>query len=171
MSGPPTVGPYHITFASPFAAAVSAPVIEYLTLYFPTLVDRVSFGETWRSFVQTAGANAEGYYGSAAGWIVEELEHEKVEGKARGFAVAIGWESVDAHMKYRETEAFKGSIGSLRSAATVLSVVSPRLGVMAGVVANFWRSIMSSLPKDDFQCVTLDCRILYYTRVDHLISC
>jgi hypothetical protein len=124
MDGPPSTGPYHITFASAFASVVNAPVVEMLTLYFSTSVDQENFEKTWKSFAQVADENAKGYVGSTTGWIVEALEHEKVVGKARGFNAVIGWESVDAHMKYRDTEAFKGSIGSLREAATALSVVS-----------------------------------------------
>ena len=45
---------------------------------------------------------------TAGGWIVEDLEHEKAGGKAKGYCVLIGWQSVEKHTEFRDTEAFKG---------------------------------------------------------------
>lgn len=44
--------------------------------------------------------------------MVEELELEGE--KCKAWAGFLGWASVEAHMRYRETEAFKGTIGRLR---------------------------------------------------------
>jgi hypothetical protein len=56
---------------------------------------------------------ADGYLGYAVGITHETVEHEGVKGKAA--VLAIGWNSVDAHMAFRETQAFKDNIGLLRS--------------------------------------------------------
>lgn len=46
------------------------------------------------------------------GWGIEEHKHENLgekegeEGPAKLFGVFVGWPSVEAHMKYRQTEVF-----------------------------------------------------------------
>lgn len=75
-------------------------------------------------FFTTLTASAEGNVANAHGWISEELEHEKVEGKARGYYFAIGWESVDAHMRFRETKPFAESIPALRNVSKAMNMVS-----------------------------------------------
>ena len=97
---------------APATSSTRSPVTECLTLYHPTTVDTSSFDEKWSSFRSTLEQHAEGFKASSAGWIVEELEYEGE--KTKGFAIFTGWESVDAHMKYRDTEHFKESIGPLR---------------------------------------------------------
>ena len=56
----------------------------------------------------------DGFKGAAGGWIFEEREFgdEKKVGKA--VVLALAWESVDAHMKFRETDDFTTNIGGLR---------------------------------------------------------
>ncbi|KAI1338602.1 hypothetical protein F5Y15DRAFT_122342 [Xylariaceae sp. FL0016] len=55
----------------------------------------------------------EGYTGeTAAGWGVEEREFKGE--KCRVFALVIGWDSVQAHMNFRETEGFKKAIPIFR---------------------------------------------------------
>ena len=71
-----------------------------------------AFEEKWTTFRTPIEEHAEGYKSSSAGSIVEELEHEGE--KLKAFAVFIGWDSVSAHMKYRETQAFKDSIAAFR---------------------------------------------------------
>lgn len=78
----------------------------------PTSASTSAFDDRWSSFRSTLEKHAEGYRSSSAGWIVEELEYEGE--KAKAFAIFVGWDSVDAHMKYRDTQAFKESIQSLR---------------------------------------------------------
>jgi hypothetical protein len=61
----------------------------------------------------------------AYGWVKEELENaEKFDGKTKGYYVAFGWESVEAHMKYRETQAFKDTIPAFKAVAKMISMVS-----------------------------------------------
>ena len=75
-------------------------------------MDTAAFEERWSSFRSALEQHAEGYKASSAGWVVEELEYEGK--KSKPFTIFIGWESVDAHMKYRETEHFKQTIGFMR---------------------------------------------------------
>ena len=56
--------------------------------------------------------NADGFKGSAGGWVIEDVEYKGKKGKA--YVSTIGWESVQAHMTFRETAAFKENIGLIR---------------------------------------------------------
>jgi len=107
---------HHANYRTPFSAvAVAAPVVEMLLLYLPVDgADEKAAEEMWDAFMKALAENAEGYVASASGWVMEELEHENVQGKARGFQAAIGWTGVEAHMKYRETEGFKEGIQVVR---------------------------------------------------------
>lgn len=122
MSGP--VQMRHAEFRAPLATAAVAPIVELLTLYFPDHVDRINVDTTLVEFIQTLVDNAKGFVGYTTGWVAEELEHEKIEGKARAYAVAIGWESLEAHMAYRDTQTFKDNIVKVRAIAKGLTVVS-----------------------------------------------
>ena len=57
----------------------------------------------------------EGYLGSSIGVTYEDLERDGVKGKAA--VLAIGWQSVDVHMAFRESQTFKDNIHLLRSSA------------------------------------------------------
>lgn len=58
------------------------------------------------------------------GWSIEPHKHEKLgEGvDGRGFVAFVGWPTIDAHMKFRETEEFKEIIPLLRTGPTALAV-------------------------------------------------
>lgn len=63
--------------------------------------------------------SAEGAHAVIGGWVAEEVKHEKLgedgkEGPGRLHWGLIGWDSVEAHMKYRETDGFKKAIPPLR---------------------------------------------------------
>ena len=122
FAAPPKL--HHVHFRTPFSAVAAAPVVEMLTIYLSEPVDDTSFENTMVAFLGTLAENALGYFANAHGWVVEELEHEAVEEKAKGYFAAIGWESYEAHMQYRETQAFKGSIPSLRNVAKGTTMVS-----------------------------------------------
>ncbi|TLD20072.1 hypothetical protein E2P81_ATG09142 [Venturia nashicola] len=121
MSGP--VHMQHVEFREPLATAAVAPIVEMLTLYFPDHVDRTNVETTLVDFLQTIVDNAKGFVGYTTGWVVEELEHEKIEGKARAYAVTIGWESLEAHMAYRDTHTFKEDIVKVRAIAKGLALL------------------------------------------------
>lgn len=114
----------HAEFRAPMATAAVAPIVEMLTLYFPNNVDQTNVDTTLINFIQTVVDNAKGFVGYTTGWVVEELEHENIEGKARAYAVAIGWESLEAHMGYRDTQTFKDDIVKVRAIAKGSTAVS-----------------------------------------------
>lgn len=114
LEGPATLHYANLSPHPPAPATSSnfSPVTECLTLYHPTNPSVSAFEEKWHNFRSTLEKYAEGYRSSSAGWITEELEYQGE--KAAGFAIFIGWDSVDAHMKYRETQHFKETIIPLR---------------------------------------------------------
>lgn len=114
---------YHANLAPhPATAALSninAPATEILTAFFPasySQADQDKFEQDIKTLVGVIEKNADGYKGSAGGWIVEEPENEKAGGKSKAYFAAIGWESVEAHLKFREHQAFKDNISLLREA-------------------------------------------------------
>ncbi|PNS21880.1 hypothetical protein CAC42_478 [Sphaceloma murrayae] len=112
LAGAPTYVHYHFTSQSELKTVLSAPVTENVTLYFPAVDE--SFGAKIEVFRQAVEAEAVGAKGLAYGWGEEDVEHEKLEGKGKALKLLIGWESVDAHMKFRETEAFQKNVGLFR---------------------------------------------------------
>lgn len=110
---------FHVHFdPHPPTAATSAPVTELATFHFPSSLSasqQSAFVNAFHSFRETAEKNADGLKGITSGWAVEDLEYQGEKGKA--FVAAFGWDTVDAHMAYRETDAFKESITNLREKA------------------------------------------------------
>ena len=102
----------------PSAALSRAPVTERLTLYFSADIPEAeikSFDNNVKKFLNVLKENAgDGFKALAVGWVVEELDREGVEGKAKALTGVIGWDSVEAHMKFREHPAFKENAGLLR---------------------------------------------------------
>lgn len=114
LDGPASISHANLSPYPPTAALSSSrtPVTECLTLYHPADADTAAFEKKWSAARSSLEQNAEGFRASSAGWVVEELEYEGE--KCKAFAVFIGWDSVDAHMRFRETEHFKKSIVPLR---------------------------------------------------------
>lgn len=84
---------------------------EVATFYLDPSVsssDAQAFEDAFWKFSTEAIEKADGFTSTAGGWIVEDLEHEKAGGKAKGYCVLIGWQSVEKHMAFRDTEAFEG---------------------------------------------------------------
>ncbi|KAL8637607.1 MAG: hypothetical protein Q9228_005137 [Teloschistes exilis] len=103
----------------PPAVALSGTtkVTEVVEHYFPADIseaDRSSFETNLKEFAKVLEKKAEGYTGWAGGWVIEELEHEAVQGKAKVWHSCIGWQSVDAHMAFRETQDFKDNVHLMR---------------------------------------------------------
>ncbi|KAK4497549.1 hypothetical protein PRZ48_012000 [Zasmidium cellare] len=101
--------------------AFEAPVTEIATFYFggeppADYIDQVlKFGEAVNK------EQPEGYHGSAVGLTHEDIEKDGHKGK--GAVLTIGWSSVDAHMKFRETETFKSLAPVLRNGVKTANVV------------------------------------------------
>lgn len=97
-------------YVSAAGKALSAPITEILTMYFPLDVDKADFEARFKVFVDTAFAHS-GVVAFAGGWVVEELEYEGTKGPA--YAAAIGWTSLEKHREYTQTQYFKDSVPKL----------------------------------------------------------
>lgn len=62
--------------------------------------------------------HAEGYKSNSTGWVDGRIENRIVAGDATAYVAVIEWESLERHIAFRETEAFKKVIDSLRKATT-----------------------------------------------------
>jgi hypothetical protein len=122
MSAPAII--HHAHFSPALTTVASAPIVEILRMYCLADIDTAKAEKTWAEFADIVEDSAEGYLGQACGWIVEELEYEKIDGKAKGLTAVVAWASLEAHMKYRETQAFKDSIGMIRGLGKGVEVVS-----------------------------------------------
>lgn len=117
---------YHANFKphppSGAISSTSSPVTEVVTSYF-TAHDANHEGRM-EEFFAVLNEKAEGFKSASAGWVIEDVEHEKFESgkKGKAFVCALGWESVEAHMKFRETDAFKESISLLREGPVGIEV-------------------------------------------------
>ena len=103
----------HIDPSSALAAR-RAPATEMVTCYFPASVGEAEQKKYMEGVAKLKGLleeQAEGCRGVAAGWVEEELENEQVEGKkSKAMLMMLGWDSVEAHMKFRDTKLFADNI-------------------------------------------------------------
>ncbi|KAK7740593.1 hypothetical protein SLS62_011093 [Diatrype stigma] len=126
LAAPPVL--YHVAFAPAHppvlrnSSAAKSAVTELLHLYFPAgdafTADQVAgVARDVQTFLDrllpehVAGITGE----VAAGWALEEIDYKGE--KARAFVAAVGWESLEAHHKYRDTEHFAKSIPLIRGLA------------------------------------------------------
>lgn len=105
-------------FSSPQGAqktAFGAPITELLTIY-ATPEEAEQVGSDAQEFLESVKRDAKGLVGVDSGWIVEEVEHEKLgEGKkGKAYYAALGWQSLEAHVANRDTQSFKDNIHLLR---------------------------------------------------------
>ncbi|KAL2873587.1 hypothetical protein SGCOL_011222 [Colletotrichum sp. CLE4] len=104
---------------APPTILASAPVIEVLTLFFPTDLDaaaKEALTAQLEEFKTNALDTSPDFKGISYGWSVENDVPVTDEPGTTGnlLAAFIGWPSVDAHMKFRDTVPFKENIGILR---------------------------------------------------------
>ena len=102
---------------SPAISNTTAPVTEIVAHYFDHAIsdlDKTSFEEGVRKFVGVLEDHAEGFKGFAGGWIAEKVEHKDVEGGATVYQSMLGWQSVEAHMAFRETKKFQDNAYMMR---------------------------------------------------------
>lgn len=110
---------HHANFSPhPPSAALgpAAPVTEVLTCYFESeggSNKADGFEGRFDGLIRSiSDSGAEGFKGAAGGWMVDEVEYKGEKRKA--FVGLVGWESVGAHMAFRETQAFRDNIPLLR---------------------------------------------------------
>ncbi|KAL2065159.1 hypothetical protein VTL71DRAFT_4300 [Oculimacula yallundae] len=112
---------HHILFPSPPSILISAPIIEFATFLNTT----PSFPSQVEKFIAAVGTPKE-CYGGAFGESVEMdvKRHEGDGEKGRVTVLVIGWESREAHFRFRETEVFKESIELLGEGNDGVEMVS-----------------------------------------------
>ncbi|KAH8602814.1 hypothetical protein B0O99DRAFT_604388 [Bisporella sp. PMI_857] len=96
----------------PPALLTDAPVIEVVTFYDTEPGFHAAAQEFGR---QLQGGKVDGYFGNVDGEVVERVRRRSGDG-AEGPAVVllIGWESKEAHLRFRETPLFAEHVGLLR---------------------------------------------------------
>ena len=115
-------GPYHFTPTPYPPVALSSTVsttVELLHVHFgnPSLSSKThsTYTQKFKQFSDALVQHAAGYKGAAGGFTCEgDILNPSTNTRGQAFVAAVGWESVQAHMKYRETEAFKEDIKLLR---------------------------------------------------------
>ncbi|CAJ2510121.1 Uu.00g060210.m01.CDS01 [Anthostomella pinea] len=93
---------------------LSAPATEIATFYFDGEPPSDYF-ENVKKATEGAFKDADGILGWAVGTTHEEVAREGVKGKAA--VLLIGWQSVDQHMAFRNTQVFRDNIHLLRGSA------------------------------------------------------
>nr|POF15300.1 hypothetical protein CFP56_42189 [Quercus suber] len=101
---------HHVDFKPDGAATkvFSAPVTEVATLYFDGKPPSDQLENMLKFVAKVEEGAPEGFLGATAGLTHEEIEKDGVKGI--GAMVTVGWQSVDAHMKFRESQLFKDII-------------------------------------------------------------
>ncbi|EME40356.1 hypothetical protein DOTSEDRAFT_66151 [Dothistroma septosporum NZE10] len=113
--GSPSIAHAELKPDGALSKALAAPVTEVATFYFDSAPPGDALDNAQKFAKMVEDGKAQGVLGAAVGITHEEIEREGVKGK--GLVIAIGWTSVDAHMKFRETETFKENINLLRNGA------------------------------------------------------
>lgn len=111
VDGPLTMHHANLTPHPPTAAlGAASPVTEIFTCYLEK--ENEGFQSKVEQLIKATSDNAEGFKGWAGGWVLEDVKYKEKKGKA--YVGLVGWESVEAHMAFRETQAFKDNINVLR---------------------------------------------------------
>ncbi len=88
-------------------------------MWFPTLYsqeDQDRVGDNVNGFVSVLEKELETYRASAGGWVDEEIDIPGTDEKGKAYVLLIGWTSVEAHMEFRATKAFKDNVETLSGA-------------------------------------------------------
>lgn len=101
----------------------SAPVVE-MAMFFGASDD---FNSNVGKFMEGIEA-AEGKQGYSHGPVLEELSKDEDQKPAKAVQLCIGWESVEAHMKFRETDLFQEHIHYLRKGTSGARLVGLHVG-------------------------------------------
>ena len=119
-NAPPIMFHAHLT-PHPPTKAFEAPVVEVITISFHAELseaEKEAYYRNFKNFMEQMIVDAKGLVAEAHGWVLEELENDGK--KQRAFMCFIGWDSVDLHMKHRETDSFKESIHLLRDGSEAI---------------------------------------------------
>ena len=107
LAGPPQLLDFDFEATGDLKGSISAPVTQLATFFLP---DKSSaFDSNLRSFARVLKESAEGFVGVVHGWSIESVEHEGLSAGIRGrsCSLAIGWQSMEAHVAFKDTKAFQ----------------------------------------------------------------
>lgn len=109
--------------------SATANVVEHVQIWFPaSRVTREFQKQIEEDFLRFDGIyrkDTKGIADAAFGWVLEEQEHEGIQGeKAKCFFVTRGWESMDHFEESIKTDAYKESIPILLSWNAPFKMVS-----------------------------------------------
>jgi hypothetical protein len=114
---------------SPFPPlALKAPVVEVMVAYFPSGISQANkdaASARFHKFQEQALAKCRDVLGVAIGWGVEDdfpINGGKEGEKGTALFAAIGWDSVDKHMAFRETNEFKKNVSLLTDMEGMLKI-------------------------------------------------
>jgi quinol monooxygenase YgiN len=95
--------------------------IETIFFHFPadiTAATRETVDATLVEFVEKGLSTSADFRGAHTGWVTQTDVPIPIatgaDGQGSALLVFLGWPSVEAHMKFRETDAFKNTIGLIR---------------------------------------------------------
>ena len=114
---------FHVNFVPhPPLSNVLSSITEVITCYFET--HDPEYDGNVNKLVDAMKEKAEGFKTASKGWVIEDVEHEKIGSgkKGKAFVIVFGWDSVEAHMKFRETQAFKDNVHCLREGSLARAV-------------------------------------------------
>ncbi|KIW88701.1 uncharacterized protein Z519_10747 [Cladophialophora bantiana CBS 173.52] len=97
----------------PALSNTTSPITEVVTMWFRNTYpqnDQDKVTEEVENFISIFENHAHNYTASAAGWVDEEIDIPGMEERGKAYVLLVGWTSVEAHMQFRETQAFKDSI-------------------------------------------------------------
>jgi quinol monooxygenase YgiN len=116
LAGPPDLVHCEFNNLDHLAQATFAPVTEMATLYLPE--ESPPFYNNLGSFAEILTKQARGCLGVAYGCSIEHVQDmslgKGVKGKA--YLLAIGWQSIEAHVLFKKTHAFKRCLELLKEA-------------------------------------------------------
>lgn len=106
----------HVDFQPPsgLTPVLSAPVTEIVTYFFSNAPPS-NPGDGINKLLTAVREEGYGLLGWVYGTTYEEMEHEGTVGRAG--MVALGWESVEEHVRARESKAFRERSGGFSSTA------------------------------------------------------
>lgn len=122
---------------SPFGtgAPLSSNVTEFTQLFFPA--SKVTpefvkeFERSWQSFQTIMQEGVKGLHEIVKGWVLEEQEHESVQGeKATCFFALVGWDSLEHHQRAQQSEAFAKAAPLVVSLASGYDIVGAHRTVL-----------------------------------------
>lgn len=99
--------------------ALSAPVTEFATFYFDSQPNTDWLSNAGKA-AEWLRKEAKGFVDIAYGITHEVVEYQGVKGKAA--VIAVGWESKEAHLAFRDTDSFKENIGLLRGGSKAIEM-------------------------------------------------